>query len=41
MLQLKNITKTFNHGPINEKHALHGLDLPWEDGACLTLSGLP
>ena len=27
MLELKNIYKTFNHGTINEKRALNGLNL--------------
>ena len=39
MLQLKNITKTFNQGTINEKHALNGIDLTLEDGEFVTVIG--
>ena len=39
MLQLKNITKTFNPGTINEKHALNGIDLTLEDGDFVTVIG--
>lgn len=39
MLQLKNITKTFNQGTINEKHALSGIDLTLEDGDFVTVIG--
>ena len=39
MLQLKNITKTFNQGTINEKHALNGIDLTLEDGDFVTVIG--
>ena len=39
MLQLKNITKTFNQGTINEKHALNGVNLKLEDGDFVTVIG--
>lgn len=39
MLQLKNITKTFNQDTINEKHALNGIDLTLEDGDFVTVIG--
>lgn len=39
MLELKNITKTFNPGTINEKHALNGIDLKLEDGDFVTVIG--
>lgn len=39
MLQLKNITKTFNQGTINEKHALNRIDLTLEDGDFVTVIG--
>lgn len=39
MLELKNITKTFNPGTINEKRALNGIDLKLEDGDFVTVIG--
>lgn len=39
MLELKNITKTFNLGTINEKHALNGIDLTLNDGDFVTVIG--
>lgn len=39
MLELKNITKTFNPGTINEKHALNGINLTLEDGDFVTVIG--
>lgn len=39
MLQLTNITKTFNPGTITEKRALHGIDLQIEDGDFITVIG--
>jgi putative ABC transport system ATP-binding protein len=39
MLQLKHITKTFNPGTINEKHALNGIDLTLENGDFVTIIG--
>lgn len=39
MLQLKNITKTFNKGTITEKHALNGVNLTLEDGNFVTVIG--
>lgn len=39
MLQLTNITKTFNPGTITEKKALRGIDLTLEDGDFVTVIG--
>ena len=39
MLELKNIHKTFNPGTINEKVALHGLNLSLDDGDFVTVIG--
>ena len=39
MLELKNIQKTFNPGPINEKVALNGLNLSLDDGDFVTVIG--
>ncbi|MBQ8641896.1 MAG: ABC transporter ATP-binding protein [Clostridia bacterium] len=39
MLEIKNITKTFNPGTINEKVALNGLNLTLKDGDFVTVIG--
>ena len=39
MLELKNITKTFNPGTVNEKVALDGLNLTLNDGDFVTVIG--
>ena len=39
MLEIKNITKTFNPGTINEKIALNGLNLTLHDGDFVTVIG--
>lgn len=39
MIELKNISKTFNPGTINEKHALNGLSLKLEDEDFVTVIG--
>ncbi len=39
MLELKNITKTFNAGTVNEKVALNGLNLTLNDGDFVTVIG--
>lgn len=39
MLELKNITKTFNPGTITEKKAIRGVDLTLEDGDFVTVIG--
>ena len=39
MLELKNITKTFNPGTVTEKKALKGIDLNLEDGDFVTIIG--
>lgn len=39
MLEIKNITKTFNPGTINEKVALDGLSLTLKDGDFVTVIG--
>lgn len=39
MLELKNISKTFNPGTVNEKQALRGIDLTLEDGDFVTVIG--
>ena len=39
MLELRNLSKTFNPGTVNEKHALNGVDLTMEDGDFITVIG--
>ena len=39
MLEIKNLTKTFNKGTINEKTALTGVDLTLNDGDFCTVIG--
>lgn len=39
MLELKNISKTFNLGTVNEKQALRGLDLQLKEGDFVTVIG--
>ena len=39
MLELKNITKIFNAGTVNEKVALNDLSLTLEDGDFVTVIG--
>ena len=39
MLELKNISKTFNPGTVNEKCALHDLSLSVPDGDFITIIG--
>ena len=39
MLELKNVSKTFNAGTINEKRALKGIDLTLNDGDFVTVIG--
>ena len=39
MLEIKNITKTFNAGTVNEKVALNGLNLTLNDGDFVTVIG--
>ena len=39
MLELKNVSKTFNPGTVNEKTALSGLNLTVEDGDFITIVG--
>ena len=39
MLEIKNISKTFNPGTVNEKQALKGLSLRLEDGDFVTVIG--
>ena len=39
MLELKNISKTFFPGTINEKKALRGVDLHMETGDFITIIG--
>lgn len=39
MLEIKNITKTFNAGTVNEKVALNGLNLTLKDGDFVTVIG--
>lgn len=39
MLEIKNISKTFNPGTINEKRALNGLSLTLKDGDFVTVIG--
>ena len=38
-LEMKNLTKTFNPGTVNEKTALSGLSLTVEDGDFITIVG--
>ncbi len=39
MLEIKNITKTFNRGTVNEKQALRGVTLTLNDGDFVTVIG--
>lgn len=39
MLELKNVSKTFNPGTVNEKQALTGIDLTLKDGDFVTVIG--
>ncbi|MBQ7821011.1 MAG: ABC transporter ATP-binding protein [Clostridia bacterium] len=39
MLEIKNVTKVFNPGTVNEKVALDGIDLTLEDGDFVTVIG--
>ena len=39
MLEVKNISKTFNPGTINEKNALRGVSLTLNDGDFVTVIG--
>lgn len=39
MLDVKHISKTFNPGTINEKHALNGVDLSLDEGDFVTMIG--
>lgn len=39
MLEMKNITKTFNKGTVNEKKALRGVNLTLNDGDFVTVIG--
>ena len=39
MLEVKNISKTFNPGTVNEKQALKGLSLTLRDGDFVTVIG--
>ncbi len=39
MLELKNISKTFNPGTVNEKRALKNVSLTLEDGDFVTVIG--
>lgn len=39
MLEVRHISKTFNPGTINEKHALNGVDLSLEEGDFVTVIG--
>ena len=39
MLTLKNISKTFGLGTVNEKQALRGIDLHLEKGDFVTILG--
>ena len=39
MLELQNISKTFNHGTINEKQALKNINLTLKDGDFVTVIG--
>ena len=39
MLKLQGVTKTFNSGTVNEKHALRGIDLHLNEGDFVTILG--
>ena len=39
MLEITNISKTFNAGTVNEKVALNGVSLTLEDGDFVTVIG--
>ena len=39
MLKIRDVYKTFNRGTVNEKVAIHGLDLTLEDGDFVTVIG--
>ena len=39
MLEIKNVSKTFNPGTITEKRALHNVNLKIEDGDFVTVIG--
>ena len=39
MLEIKNISKTFNPGTVNEKRALKNVNLTLEDGDFVTVIG--
>jgi len=39
MLEIKNISKTFNPGTVNEKRALKNVSLTLEDGDFVTVIG--
>ena len=39
MLKIKNVSKTFNLGTINEKKALKNINLTLEDGDFVTIIG--
>ena len=39
MLEIKNVTKIFNPGTVNEKVALNGINLTLEDGDVVTVIG--
>ena len=39
MLRLKNVSKTFNKGTVNEKRALSGLNLHLNPGDFVTVIG--
>ena len=39
MLELKQVSKTFNPGTVNEKKALEGVDLRLEPGDFVTIVG--
>lgn len=39
MLEIKNVTKVFNYGTVNEKKALSGLDLTLKEGDFVTVIG--
>ena len=39
MLELKNISKTFNAGTVNQKVALNGLNLTMNEGDFVTVIG--
>lgn len=39
MLEIKNVSKVFNHGTVNEKRALNGLNLTLKEGDFVTVIG--